>query len=68
MMQEFIVGSIKILEDEQGYGVSILVGEEWDCIATFEYAMDAVNYFNNLITSIGMEQNERTTKSTNIAD
>ena len=61
MVQEFIVGSIKIMDVEGEYEVSVQQEENggWEVIASFKYAMDAVNYFNNIITNIGMAQNEQ---------
>lgn len=54
MNQEFVVGIVKLIQDEQGYGIAVKKEEEWDCIATFKYSMDAVSYFNNLVVTLGL--------------
>ena len=61
MNQEFLIGKIKIIQDEQGYGIAIDVSKdeaiaEWEVIATFKYPADAIRYFTELIMTLGAPQ------------
>lgn len=53
MNQEFTIGQLKLIEDEQGYGIAVLKEEEWEVIATFKYAIDAVRYFSEYVITLG---------------
>lgn len=53
MNQEFTVGQLKIIEDEQGFGVALQRPEGWIVIATFKYGLDAVRYFTEYIITFG---------------
>lgn len=54
MNQEFVIGQLKIIEDEQGYGV--VIGKDnntnWEVIATFKYPTDAMRYFTEILVSL----------------
>jgi hypothetical protein len=50
MNQEFKIGNLKLIQDEDGYAVMRMIGEGmWEPIATFKYPEDAVAYFNGVI-------------------
>ena len=50
MNQEFIIGNLKLVQDEDGYGVCRKIEEGmWEPIATFKYPEDAVTYFSGII-------------------
>lgn len=50
MNQEFRVGNLKLIEDEDGYAVMRQVEDGiFEPIATFKYPEDAIHYFNNII-------------------
>jgi len=50
MNQEFKIGHLKIIQDEDGYGVMREIQEKtWEAIATFKYPEDAVRYFASII-------------------
>jgi hypothetical protein len=50
MEQEFQISNLKIIQDEDGYGVMREIQSGvWEAIATFKYPEDAITYFANTI-------------------
>lgn len=50
MNQEFQIGNLKLIEDDDGYAIMRKVEDNvFKAIATFIYPEDAVAYFNNII-------------------
>lgn len=68
MIQEFQVGSLKLIQDEDGYAVLRKVeGEVFEAIATFKYPEDAVGYFNSIIMdAVAHKYIEQTHQTINI--
>ena len=61
MNQEFQIGNLKLIQDDDGYAITRQVGEGmFEAIATFKYPEDAVAYFHNIIMSaIAYQQTEK---------
>jgi hypothetical protein len=50
MNQEFQISNLKLIQDEDGYGVMRQIQKGvWEPIATFKYPEDAITYFANTI-------------------
>ena len=50
MNQEFKIGNLKLVQDNEGYGIMRLVEPGiFEAIATFKYPEDAITYFANII-------------------
>lgn len=63
MNQEFLIGNLKLIQDNDGYGIMRLVGPGvFEAIATFKYPEDAITYFaNTIMQAIAYQQNQQTT-------
>jgi hypothetical protein len=50
MNQEFKIGNLKLVQDDDGYAIMRQIEEGiWEAIATFKYPEDAITYFANTI-------------------
>jgi len=50
MNQEFQIGNLKLIQDEDGYAIMRVVEPGvFEAIATFKYPEDAITYFANAI-------------------
>ena len=50
MNQEFQIGNLKLIQDEDGYAIMRVVEPGvFEAIATFKYPEDAITYFANTI-------------------
>jgi len=59
MDQEFQIGNLKLIQDEQGYGVSQKVSKgTWQVIATFLYPLDALRYFTEFCMTLEQSRQE----------
>ena len=70
MNQEFIIGNLKLVQDEDGYGVCRQIEEGmWQPIATFMYPEDAIGYFSGIImNAVAVQQaNQQDIQITNLA-
>ena len=59
MNQEFIIGPIKIEQDEHGYGVSVLVNDNpvtYEVRANFKDALDMLVYAQQIAVSIEQQR------------
>lgn len=45
MNQNFTIGDIRLIEDEEGFGVAENTTEGFVVIASFKYPLDALKYF-----------------------
>lgn len=46
MEQNFTIDNLKLIQDEEGYGVAQAnKAGEWEVVATFKYPLDALEYF-----------------------
>ena len=61
MNQEFIIGNLKLVQDDECYGISRKIAEgTWEAIATFKYPEDAIAYFNGIVMNVvAYQQNKQ---------
>jgi hypothetical protein len=50
MNQEFTIGAVKLIEDENGFHVAVEIKSGYDVIASFKYPMDALKYYTEYVT------------------
>lgn len=63
MNQEFTIGNLKLIQDEEGYGIAEQTSEaEFEVIASFKHPLDALRYFTEYsltLAAIGEQKTEK---------
>lgn len=67
MNQSFTIGNLKLIEDEEGYGVAEKSEDGFVVVASFKYPLDALKYFTEYAL-VSAEMLMRNTHSNNPMD
>jgi hypothetical protein len=56
MDQEFTIEPLKLIQDQDGYGIAQLNKQNtWEVIANFKYPLDAVKYFAEYMMALNQQ-------------